>query len=276
MYDVVNGSEDLRRALLDPGLPMLSRRNIVREIFAGQVSDETLRLLLQSVEVDRAPELMENISWLSARMDAAGDNLHPVSEVVLGHRGAEERLDGYATAFLQVVNDESELAAIEDELFNFHQIVSGSEALASALESRDLPAEVRRKIIGDLLDGRARPATEALAGYATQVGRPRDFQNLLGHLVDRVAAERNRRVADVRAAVEMDDTQRSELAAALANIIGRDVDVRVTVDPQVLAGFVATVGDTVVDGSARRRLELLKERLVLPEVPPITGDPTDG
>jgi F-type H+-transporting ATPase subunit delta len=276
VYEVISGSEDLRRALLDPGLPVLSRRNIIGDIFSGKVSGPTLRLLLEAVDVDRAPELLENIAWLSARMDAAADNLHPVSEVVLGHRGAEERIDGYSTVFLQEVGAEPELASIEDELFNFHQIVAGSAELASALESRDLPAGVRRKIVEDLLDGHARPVTTALAGYATQVGRPRDFQNLLVHLVDRVAAERNRRVADVRSAVEMDDAQRRELATALAGIVGRDVDVRVTVDPHVLAGFVATVGDTVVDGSARRRLELLKERLVLPEVPPITGEPTDG
>ena len=49
---------------------------------------------------------------------------------------------------------------------------------------------------------------------------------------------------------------------------GQRVEVRVVVDPSVLGGFVATIGDTVVDGSVRHRLDLLKERLVLSEAPP--------
>jgi F-type H+-transporting ATPase subunit delta len=73
--------------------------------------------------------------------------------------------------------------------------------------------------------------------------------------------------------VELDESQRRDLAAALRRVIGHEVDVRVTVDRSVLAGFVATIGDTVVDGSARHRLEILKERLVMPEANVTTGEP---
>ena len=106
------------------------------------------------------------------------------------------------------------------------------------------------------------------------MGRPRDYEALLSHLVDRVAAESNRRLAEVRTAVDLDDDRRSQLAEALSRVAGRPVDVRVTVDPAVLGGFVATIGDTVVDGSTRHRLELLKERLDTPEAEITTGDPS--
>jgi F-type H+-transporting ATPase subunit delta len=53
------------------------------------------------------------------------------------------------------------------------------------------------------------------------------------------------------------------------------VEVRVTIDPAVLGGFVATIGDTVVDGSVRHRLDILKERLVMPEARIGTGDSTN-
>ena len=55
------------------------------------------------------------------------------------------------------------------------------------------------------------------------------------------------------------------LADALSQVAGHAVEVRLTVDPSVLGGFVATMGDTVVDGSTRHRLDLLKERLIVPE-----------
>ena len=274
--DLIAGSADLRRVLLDPGVPLLARRNVVRDLFSPRVDAPTLRLLVFAVDADRAPGLVDNIAWLAARMDAAARELVPTGHAVLGRRAAEERVDGYATAVLESLESQASLARVQDELFRFHQIVGGSEELGTALSSRDLDGDVRAKIVVDLLEGRSDPTTVRLAAYATHIGRSRDYHNLLAHLVDRVAAERNRRLADVRSAVELDDSQQADLASALGRVVGHEVEVRVTVDPYVLAGFVATVGDTVVDGSARHRLELLKDRLVMPEVTMSTGEPSDG
>ena len=43
--------------------------------------------------------------------------------------------------------------------------------------------------------------------------------------------------------------------------LGTPVDVRVVVDPSVLGGLVTQVGDTVIDGSVRRRLDQLKQAI---------------
>ncbi|MBO0732305.1 MAG: F0F1 ATP synthase subunit delta, partial [Acidimicrobiaceae bacterium] len=109
-----------------------------------------------------------------------------------------------------------------------------------------------------------RPESLRLARYATQIGRPRDYLDELASIVERVAHESNRRLAEVVSAVEMDDAQRTELAEVLSRVTGRPTEVRVNVDPSILGGFVATIGDTVVDGSVRHRLDLLKDRLTLP------------
>ena len=50
------------------------------------------------------------------------------------------------------------------------------------------------------------------------------------------------------------------LATALGRATGKDVEVKVIVDPTVLGGLVARIGDTVIDGSVRHRLEQMKER----------------
>jgi F-type H+-transporting ATPase subunit delta len=39
------------------------------------------------------------------------------------------------------------------------------------------------------------------------------------------------------------------------------VEVKVIVDPAVLGGVVTQVGDTVIDGSVRTRLDELRERI---------------
>jgi F-type H+-transporting ATPase subunit delta len=68
-------------------------------------------------------------------------------------------------------------------------------------------------------------------------------------------------VAEVRSAIALTADQETRLAAALANATGKQVNLKVVVDPSVLGGLVATVGDTVIDGTVRTRIEQLKSRL---------------
>jgi F-type H+-transporting ATPase subunit delta len=270
--ELLDGSVDLRRVLSDPDVPVTARRGVVTDLLQSRVSATTLRLVTFALNADRAPEFPENVGWLASRIDASARHLVPVGDVVLGRSASIERVDGYATALLQDIDDRGSLGDIEDELFRFMRVVDGSDDLLAALSNRDLDAGARRSIVVDLLQGRATSTTIRLASYATQVGRPRDYANLLAHLVDRVAAESNRRLAVVRTAVDLDDARRSQLAGVLARIAGHNVDVRVTVDPAVLGGFVATIGDTVVDGSTRHRLDLLRARLDTPEADITLGE----
>ena len=68
-------------------------------------------------------------------------------------------------------------------------------------------------------------------------------------------------MAEVRSAVALDESQQQRIAEALARATGKRIEVKVVVDPSVLGGLVATIGDTVIDGSVRHRLEQLKETI---------------
>ena len=269
---LLDSSEDLRRVLSDSGVPVTSRRAVINDLLSSRLSEPTLRLLDFTIDADRPGEFADNVSWLGDRMDAAARNARSTVGTVLGRKAAEERLDGYATALLAPVEGEAALTNVEDELFRFMRIVVSSEELGGALSNPVVPQSARQSLVEDLLRGKTTDTTARLAAYATQVGRPRDYESLLGFAVDRVATENNRRLAAVRAPIELDESQRNHLARALSRLVGHSVDVRTTVDPTVLGGFVATIGDTVVDGSARHRLEILKERLVLTEATMTTGE----
>jgi len=280
----VGSSEDLRAALSDPGLPSRARRAVVSDLLEGKVAPATAQLVSYVIEVDRAPEIVSDLAWLASSAAAAiaagapGDAGQPgqpgrrSGEVdMLGRSASRERIEGYSTAVLAPLAAAGGLSEVEDELFRFGRVVDSSEELKAVLTDREVPAERRAGLVRDLLGAKASPPSVRLATYTALYGRPRDYVASLSWLVDRVAAEANRRVAEVRSAVELDDDQRARLTQALSRITGRQVDVRVSVDRDLLGGFIASVGDTVVDGSARHRLELLKERLSLPQVDLLTG-----
>ena len=68
-------------------------------------------------------------------------------------------------------------------------------------------------------------------------------------------------LGEVRSAVELTAEQRERIAAALSAATGRTVEVKVVVDPTVVGGVVARVGDEVFDGTVATRLEEAKLRL---------------
>jgi F-type H+-transporting ATPase subunit delta len=173
---------------------------------------------------------------------------------------ADDRTTAYARAMFDVARAEGDTARIGDELFRFARALEGSDELREALTDPHLPASRRQQIVEDLLGGRADPSTVALVGMAVGTGRARELPAIIDSLVAMSAAEANKAVAEVRSAIELTDDQRTRLAAAIGAATGKDVEVKVVVDPTVLGGIVTTVGDTVLDGSVRTRLERLKQQ----------------
>jgi F-type H+-transporting ATPase subunit delta len=113
----------------------------------------------------------------------------------------------------------------------------------------------------DLLDGKARAATKGLVSMVVGAGRGADLGKIASALAERAATSAGKQVATVRSAVPLSNDQQSRLAAALAAKLGTEVDVKVIQDPSVVGGLITTVGDTVIDGSVRTRLNRLRESL---------------
>ena len=172
---------------------------------------------------------------------------------------ADSRVTGYADALFAVAVAESDLATVEDELFRFVQALRSDEQLSSTLADQGVPAFRRQQVVEDLLGGKASATTMALASMVVGAGRTTDLPAIVDALVERSAASRNKSVATVRTAIDLTAEQRNRLASAINTRTGRDVEIKVVIDPTVLGGVVTEIGDDIIDGSVRRRLNQLRE-----------------
>lgn len=173
----------------------------------------------------------------------------------------ELRVTAYAQAFHAVVTVEDTLHEVEDELFRFARILEGNDELAETLADPHIESARRQQVVIDLLGGQAQPTTVNLVGLVVGNGRARDLPAIVDALVGLRAASRQQAVAEVRSAIALTDEQTTRLATALGTATGKNVEVKVIVDPTVQGGIVAQIGDTVIDGSVRRRLEQLRAAL---------------
>jgi F-type H+-transporting ATPase subunit delta len=90
-------------------------------------------------------------------------------------------------------------------------------------------------------------------------GRVKDLGAIASRVADLAAATEDLIVAEVRSAVELDQATLDKLTARLESATGRRVKPRLIIDPTLIGGVVAQVGDTIFDGSVRSRLQDLRE-----------------
>ena len=174
---------------------------------------------------------------------------------------AREAIRGYAQALFSVAQAEDALETVEDELFRFARALEQEGELRESLTDPALPIERKKAVLRDILGERASTHTISILGFLVEQGKARELSAIVDELVALASEQREAAVAEVRTAVPIDETQRDELAKALEQATGKKVEMKVVVDPSILGGVVARVGDQVIDGSIRRRLELARDQL---------------
>lgn len=175
----------------------------------------------------------------------------------------DEVFRGYADALFAVAEAEGELDTVEAQLYAFARMLEQEARFREALVDPALPTENKRDLIRDAIGDRVNPIALNLLTFLVEQGRAHEAGLIIDKLAQVVAERRQRVLAEVRSAVPLDQAQRERLQEALSEATGRQIELRVVVDPTVIGGVVARVGDEIFDGSVRTRLEEAKQHLLV-------------
>jgi F-type H+-transporting ATPase subunit delta len=170
----------------------------------------------------------------------------------------------YARALFDVaIKEKADLSRIESDLVQFSALVNQEPTLSKALLNPAVPAPRKRGVVS-ALTARMRP--QEVVGKLLALLAERDRLGLLPELI---AAYRERFLdyqkvvrAEVVTAEAMAPDRASRIERSLAQATGRTVTLTTRVDPSIIGGVVARVGDMVYDGSIARQLARLRERLI--------------
>ncbi|MFI6443051.1 F0F1 ATP synthase subunit delta [Kitasatospora sp. NPDC050543] len=223
----------LRRVLTDPSRSGQDKAQLVASLLTGQVSGET---------VDLVSGLVRS-RWSGGRdlVDAC-EELAAYAEIIAAEKAGA-------------------LDDVEDELFRFGRIVSGSHELRAALTEPKAGKAAKAELITKLLGGRANPATVRLVISLVTNPRGRSLEQGLESYSKLAAARRGRVVALVTSSVPLSDSQRERLSGALGRLYGRAVHLNIDVDPEVVGGVRVQIGDEIIDGTVSSRLEGARQAL---------------
>jgi F-type H+-transporting ATPase subunit delta len=149
---------------------------------------------------------------------------------------------------------------LESELFAVRRAVTSDGRLELALGSQASPVEARLALVDSILKT-ATPATRAIVRHVVQLPRGRKPVEAIDRAQDIVADARGRLVAVVQTARPLSAAQSASVAERLEAAYGRKIALNQVIEPDLVAGLRITVGDDVIDGTVRARLDDLRLRL---------------
>lgn len=168
----------------------------------------------------------------------------------------------YARALFDLAQEQGKVEAWAESLSTLQDVVEGSEELKDVLVNPVYVKEQRRAIASRL--AAALQLDEAPANLLSLLADRNRLGELAG-IVDafgRMADEKLGRVrAHVTSAVPLEPSAAERLSARLAQASRATVILDHTVDPELIGGVVAQVGNYVFDGSIRTQLEDLRRSL---------------
>lgn len=166
----------------------------------------------------------------------------------------------YAQAAFELAVEKNELESWQEGLKKMAEL-SGNEELMAFLQNPRLPFAAKRSLLQKGL-GEINPLAFNLALLLESKGRLKLANDISQQYNELLDFHRGVEHAEVIAAVTLMDEDREAISRRLGEIVEHKVVIDAQVDSSIIGGFIARLGDTLIDGSIRQRLETLKKSLV--------------
>ncbi len=168
----------------------------------------------------------------------------------------------YSQAVFRIALDKKELNRWQSDLRKIASLAK-EDALFTLLENREVSFDNKAKVLSERL-GDINPLALKLVSLLVAKGRLgmiNDITDEYQRLLDNYHGIEGAEVAEVTTAVPLDDEDKLKLAQQITDMVGKPVVLKPKVDSSLIGGIIIRVGDKLIDGSIRNKLEALKKDL---------------
>ena len=167
----------------------------------------------------------------------------------------------YAGAMFEIGSKQNQLDRTLKDVQEIAQIFAHRK-LVYLLQEPKVPTERKETAIRQALTSKVLPTSLNLALLVVQRDLVEIMPNIARELEQLVMNYKNQAVAQVTTAKQIDDAQMALIKHALEQRTGKNIILQTRTEPAILGGVVARVGDQVIDGSVRYRLNALRQQLL--------------
>ena len=168
----------------------------------------------------------------------------------------------HAQEVFKIALDRKELNRWQSDLRRIASLVKDA-TLFALLENPEVSFDNKAKVLSERL-GDMNP--QALKLVSELVAKSRlaaidDIADEYQRLVDNYRGIEGAEVAEVTTAIPLDDEEKLRLAQRITSLVGKPVVLKPKVDSSLIGGIIIRVGDKLIDGSIRSKLEALKREM---------------
>ena len=168
---------------------------------------------------------------------------------------------GYARALFEMAQAEGVVGRIEEELFRLRELLKKNPDLLEFLKDPNVKHEGKRQALAALFQGRVHPLVLNTLITLSDLDRAGRVLHVIEEFDTSADDARQNVSGEITTAITLDDATLKRLATELSRITGKSVQLFQRIDPAILGGAIIKVGEQIIDGSLRRKLDQIKERL---------------
>ena len=167
----------------------------------------------------------------------------------------------YAQAVFSLGKEQGTLDAWGDDLAMLSRIVE-DDRIATYLTNPSVAAERRIEAFETSLNTNVQPEARNLARMLVERNRTMLIPDIREMFDAQLRAERGIAVANVTTAEPLNDAEQDVIRQKLETMTGQKVQLAMEIDPNIIGGVIIRIGDQVIDGSVRNKLEKMRSRLM--------------
>lgn len=168
----------------------------------------------------------------------------------------------YARALFDLARDKGQMDQVDRELGMIVEMIESNHSLKAVMDDVLIQPNVKRSLIEKLFSGKLSPLTMNFVLLVVRKRREGHFSEIYRAYLDLANEARGIVEVEVRSAVPLGDDTLQTLEQKLVSRLGKRVKFASQVAPELIGGLVVRVGDELMDGSVKTRLQRMRDRLI--------------
>ena len=172
----------------------------------------------------------------------------------------------YAEALIELARADDKVELYDRELHLIADLMRQEDEFRLFLETPRLAPAEKKRVVRSAFEGKLPDRLLKFLLVVIEKRRARLLPAIADEFSGIVDEHFDRLRVDVTTATEPDARLKTDLKKRLGALLGKEVIPRYRIDPRLIGGVVIRVGDWIMDGSIKHRLQLLRRRLLKTEI----------
>ncbi len=167
----------------------------------------------------------------------------------------------YAVALYEIAKEQNKVDDFAKDCNLIATIFKNSKELLNAVKSPITNQEKKTALLKAIFSGRVGKPLEDAMMLLVKKGRASLIPDVMKAFEDILDEQSGIMTVRVESAIPLNESEKQAIAQKLEAVSGKKIRIENKVNPELIGGFTARIGDTVIDGSVKHKLERLKEEL---------------